>query len=136
MSNIFVPKGWGFEDIIVNNDQYCGKMLFFKKGKFCSIHYHIVKKESFHVHSGKVKMIYSLPEKLNHILTLHKDILQEHVDNPGLFSCFKSIILEAGDSFEVPQGMCHRVIALEDSQVYEFSTHSEDLDSIRLIKGS
>ena len=28
-----VPKGWGFEKWIVNNEQYCGKLLYFIKGK-------------------------------------------------------------------------------------------------------
>ena len=28
-----VPKGWGYEKWIVNNDKYCGKLLFFNKGK-------------------------------------------------------------------------------------------------------
>ena len=30
---VFVPKGWGYEDWIVNKEEYCGKLLFFKKGK-------------------------------------------------------------------------------------------------------
>ena len=29
----FVPKGWGFEKWIVNCEQYCGKLLYFVKGK-------------------------------------------------------------------------------------------------------
>ena len=28
-----VPKGWGYEKWIVNTDEYCGKLLFFNKGK-------------------------------------------------------------------------------------------------------
>ena len=27
-----VPKGWGEELIIENNEMYCGKLLIFKKG--------------------------------------------------------------------------------------------------------
>ena len=27
-----VPKGWGHEVIIANNELYCGKLLVFKKG--------------------------------------------------------------------------------------------------------
>ena len=30
------PKGWGFEDWIANGE-YCGKLLFFEKGKRKSI---------------------------------------------------------------------------------------------------
>ena len=29
----FVPKGWGFEKWIVNCEEYCGKLLYFVKGK-------------------------------------------------------------------------------------------------------
>ena len=43
----FVPKGWGHEKWIVNNEKYCGKLLFFEKGKRCSWHYHKEKKKHF-----------------------------------------------------------------------------------------
>ena len=43
----FVPKGWGFEKWIVNNEEYCGKLLYFAKGKRCSWHYHVLKDEVF-----------------------------------------------------------------------------------------
>ena len=39
-----VPKGWGKEIIFVNNDDYCGKILCFDKGKKFSMHYHLKKK--------------------------------------------------------------------------------------------
>jgi hypothetical protein len=39
----FVPKGWGFEKWIVNCEEYCGKLLYFVKGKRCSWHYHELK---------------------------------------------------------------------------------------------
>ena len=29
----FVSKGWGFEKWIVNCEEYCGKLLYFVKGK-------------------------------------------------------------------------------------------------------
>ena len=29
----FIPKGWGFEKWIHNSDLYCGKLLYFVKGK-------------------------------------------------------------------------------------------------------
>jgi quercetin dioxygenase-like cupin family protein len=44
-------------------------------------------------------------------------------------------ILEAGDSFYVPQHRVHQVVALEDSEVFEFSTIHFDSDSYRLRKG-
>jgi hypothetical protein len=50
----FVPKGWGFEKWIVNNEEYCGKLLYFVKGKRCSWHYHELKDEVFYIQSGKI----------------------------------------------------------------------------------
>ena len=55
----FVSKGWGFEKWIVNNSEYCGKLLYFIKGKRCSWHYHIKKDEVFYVQSGKIEVRYS-----------------------------------------------------------------------------
>ena len=55
----FVPKGWGFEKWIVNNEEYCGKLLYFVKGKRCSFHYHKLKDEVFYLQSGKMVVKYS-----------------------------------------------------------------------------
>ena len=55
----FVPKGWGFEKWIVNCEQYCGKLLYFAKGKRCSWHFHKLKDEVFYVQSGKILVKYS-----------------------------------------------------------------------------
>ena len=48
-----VPKGWGHEVIFVNNDKYCGKILHFKAEAKFSMHYHLLKMETWYVHSGK-----------------------------------------------------------------------------------
>ena len=42
-----IKKGWGYEKIIVNNSEYCGKILYFNKHKKCSYHTHILKLETF-----------------------------------------------------------------------------------------
>ena len=42
-----VPKGWGWERWIVNCEEYCGKLLFFKGGKRCSWHRHELKMKYF-----------------------------------------------------------------------------------------
>ena len=54
-----VPKGWGFEKWIVNNEEYCGKLLYLVKGKKCSWHYHVLKDEVFYVQSGRILLFYS-----------------------------------------------------------------------------
>ena len=110
----FVPKGWGFEKWIVNNDEYCGKLLYFVKGKKCSWHYHLLKDEVFYIQRGAVELIYSLQ------------------DNPEVAD---KIILIEGDKFHVPRGMRHQMFALKDTELFEFSTTHFDSDSIRIEKG-
>ena len=110
----FVPKGWGFEKWIVNSKLYCGKLLYFVKGKRCSWHYHELKDEVFYVQSGRVKVLYSDEEDRDDA---------------------KEIILEAGDNFHVYRGLKHQIIALMDTELFEFSTQHFDSDSHRIIKG-
>jgi len=110
----FVPKGWGFEKWIANSPEYCGKLLFFAKDKKCSWHYHKLKDEVFYIHSGTVEVLYG------------KD------DNIELA---ESKILIEGEKFHVPRGMRHRVIALKDTYLYEFSTEHFDSDSHRIEAG-
>ena len=45
------------------------------------------------------------------------------------------LILEPGQNFHVYRGLRHRMIALEDSELFEFSTQHFDSDSHRIQKG-
>jgi quercetin dioxygenase-like cupin family protein len=108
----FVPKGWGFEKWIVNNEEYCGKLLYFVKGKRCSWHYHILKDETFYIQSGKVLLKYS------------------ETDTPEFEQ-----ILGPGDNFHIHRGLRHQIIALEDTELFEFSTQHFDSDSNRIENG-
>ncbi len=110
----FVPKGWGFEKWIVNNEEYCGKLLYLVKGKKCSWHYHVLKDETFYIHSGKISLLYS------------------DGDNIELAN---ELILGKGDTFHVYRGLRHQMRALEDTELFEFSTQHFDSDSYRLIPG-
>ena len=109
-----VDKGWGHEKWIVNKPEYCGKLLFFNKGKRCSWHYHKIKDEVFYLQSGKLMVYYS-----------DKDDLSKA----------DQVILCPGDSFYVYVGLRHQMIALEDSELFEFSTQHFDSDSNRIIRG-
>jgi quercetin dioxygenase-like cupin family protein len=109
-----VPKGWGFEKWIVNNKEYCGKLLYFVKGKKCSWHYHDLKDETFYIQSGKILLRYSEEDDL---------IISDE------------LILEKGDKFHVTRGMRHQMQGLEDTELFEFSTQHFESDSIRIIKG-
>ena len=110
----FVSKGWGFEKWIVNCEEYCGKLLYFVKGKRCSWHYHKLKDEVFYVQSGKLRVLYSSTDDLT--------IAQE-------------VVLGPGSNFHVYRGLRHQMIALEDTELFEFSTQHFDSDSYRLEKG-
>jgi|TARA_Y100000310_G_scaffold71486_1_gene67313 quercetin dioxygenase-like cupin family protein len=110
----FVPKGWGFEKWIVNKPEYCGKLLFFEKGKRCSWHYHKLKDEVFYVQSGKLLVKFSEGN----------DIMKA-----------QEVILEKGDNFHVYRGLRHQMLALEDTELFEFSTQHFDEDSYRILKG-
>ncbi len=108
------PKGWGYEKWIVNKPEYCGKLLFFNKGKKCSWHFHKIKDEVFYLQSGKLLVKYSDDENLENA---------------------KELVLNAGDSFHVYIGLKHQMIALEDSELFEFSTQHFEDDSYRITKG-
>ena len=108
------PKGWGYEKWIVNKDEYCGKLLHMIKGKKCSWHYHKLKDETFYLQEGKILLRYS-----------DEDNIEQS----------KQKILERGDKFHVYRGLRHQMLALEDSDLFEFSTQHFDDDSYRVIKG-
>jgi len=110
----FVPKNWGFEKWVCNSKEYCGKLLYFVKGKKCSWHYHILKDETFYIQSGKILLKYSEEDELANAL---------------------EVVLNKGDKFHIYRGLRHQMIALEDTELFEFSTQHFDEDSIRLEKG-
>ena len=109
-----VPKGWGYEKWIVNTEKYCGKLLFFERNKRCSWHYHKIKDETFYLNMGKIYLWYGWDD----------DLAKAEMK-----------IMEPGDSFHVPVGLKHQMIALEDSELFEFSTEHFEEDSYRVIKG-
>ena len=110
----FVEKGWGWERWICNGPEYCGKLLFFNKGKRCSWHKHKLKDEVFYLQSGKMLVKYS--------------------ENDDIEKA-KELVLEPGKNFHVYRGLRHQMIALEDSELFEFSTQHFDSDSHRIMKG-
>lgn len=107
-------KGWGYEKWIVNKPEYCGKLLFIEKDKKVSWHYHILKDETFYIQSGSIVLLYS--------------------EEDDIESANKTV-LNKGDSFHIPRKLRHRMIALEDTELFEFSTQHFETDSYRLIKG-
>lgn len=109
-----VPKGWGREVWIANGELYCGKILEIRQGKRCSLHFHKLKTESFYLRSGRLMVRVKESED--------SEIIEEFE-------------LEAGQCMDVPSGLVHQLVALEDVELYEFSTQHFDSDSYRLVPG-
>ena len=47
----------------------------------------------------------------------------------------KDRILEPGDKFHIYRGLRHQMVAVEPSELFEFSTQHFEDDSYRVIKG-
>ena len=109
-----VPKGWGREVWIANNELYCGKILEIHKGKRCSLHFHKLKTESFYPARGPAAVR-----------------VKESADAETL----EEFELKAGDCMDIPRGLVHQMEALEDAELLEFSTQHFDSDSHRLVRG-
>ena len=108
-----VPKGWGEELIIENNEMYCGKLLIFKKGCRFSMHYHLIKDETWYVDKGE--FLYRW------IDTETADVVEQE--------------LKPGDVVRQRVGQPHQLIALTDGTVFEVSTQHFDEDSYRIVPG-
>lgn len=109
-----VPKGWGHEIIFENNELYCGKVLVFKKGCAFSMHYHLIKDETWYVQSGE--FIYRwIDTELGEVNTR---------------------ILKVGDTVRQFPGQPHQLEALTDGEIFEVSTQHFDSDSYRIWLGT
>jgi mannose-6-phosphate isomerase-like protein (cupin superfamily) len=108
-----VPKGWGHEVIIVNNDLYCGKILHFNTGAKFSMHFHMKKMETWYVTSGLFLFRW--------INTRNADIIEE--------------VLRPGDTITNMVGEPHQIICQQEGDIFEVSTQHFDSDSYRVGKG-
>jgi mannose-6-phosphate isomerase-like protein (cupin superfamily) len=111
-----VEKTWGYELWVHNDNEYCGKLLVFTndRNRF-SMHYHLIKKESWYVQEGRFQF--------NWI----------DVENGKL----QGTTLEKGQSVLIERGLPHQLIALQDNSiVFEVSTEHFDEDSYRVYRDS
>ena len=113
---IFVPKDWGWEKIIVNNEKYCGKILFIKKDSCISLQHNKLKDETFYLLSGSIKA---------------KFIELENFSNP---KDIPVVLMSPGDVKNVPPGLVHQLFALDDSMIIEISSQHFDEDTYRISK--
>lgn len=125
-----VIKGWGYEIWVENNKLYCGKHLHVLPGKQCSVHYHKKKKETFYIINGELLLTYSLPNQtmleINDYVLFWKTIAD-----------IKTLVLKKGESFTIETLTLHKFTSNTNypCDFIEFSTHHEESDSYRIIKG-
>jgi mannose-6-phosphate isomerase-like protein (cupin superfamily) len=119
MSHKIVPKLWGYEIWIENNERYCGKHLCVSSNKWCSAHFHKDKKETFYVIDGELLLQYS-------------SNTDQSIWSLGIVD---QIVLKKGESFTIDPYVVHRFSSNLniDCHFIEISSHHDDNDSYRII---
>lgn len=107
------PKAWGKEIIFANNPLYCGKLLCFNAGSKFSMHFHLIKDETWWVQSGE--FIYRW------IDTDTAQILEQK--------------LLPGHIVRQHPGQPHQLEAITEGVIFEVSTEHFDFDSYRVLPG-
>ena len=109
-----VEKKWGYELWIHNDTDYCGKLLVFSKsGNTFSMHYHMIKDETWYVQSGAFQF--------------------DWIDTENGERCYTQ--LQKGDIVEIKKGLPHQLTALlDESTIFEVSTQHFDDDSYRIYR--
>ncbi len=110
-----VEKTWGREVWATNNSKYCGKILEFKEGASFSMHYHVLKEETWMVLQGSFEMEF---------FDLTKAEKQK-------------AILNVGDTVHLFPSTPHKLKSLNGiGLIFEVSTQHFDEDSYRIEKSS
>ncbi len=103
-----VGKPWGYELIWAKTEKYAAKILHLDKGKRLSYQYHRQKDEAMFVASGKL-------------------LVELEGEGEGKTTSY----LNAGECVHIPALTRHRIMAVEDSEIFEVSTPELD-DVVRL----
>jgi mannose-6-phosphate isomerase-like protein (cupin superfamily) len=103
-----VDKPWGYELVWARTGEYAAKVLHIRGGHQLSLQYHRRKEETIFLQSGRMILL---------------------IDNER--GELDEVPLVAGQAHHVAVGRRHRMIALEDCQVFEVSTNHLD-DVVRL----
>ena len=106
-----MQKVWGREDWLINEPEYCCKILTINPGFQSSLHAHAIKKETFIVQRGFCKLQ-----------------ANDAKGNPWLFE------MHEGDLTHILPGTPHRFSNEGDSPcvILEVSTHHDDQDCARM----
>lgn len=103
-----VDKPWGSEELLAHTGNYALKRITVFKGEGSSLQYHREKSESLHVIAGLLELQVGETEE-----------------------ALRTLRLGPGDCIDIPAGIIHRTMALEDVDVIEVSTPHLD-DVVRL----
>lgn len=104
-------KYWGRIETIFSED-VAAKRIFVRKGGQSSLEYHVEKSESYYIHSGLLRVGLRIGRAENH-----------------------SIVMGAGESYDVRPGVMHMRMGLEDTVIIEVSTRDSDSDSYLVEDG-
>ena len=138
----FVKKNWGNEEWLVNSEKYCAKFLNLVRGFQCSVHYHIIKDETFYVLEGAIKL---------HVVDLRKyigiaePILSQDEEEylvaqiaskkAEVIKGLEVVELVKGEQYRLKPFMAHKFTALtENAKILEVSTTYYETDSYRLTE--
>jgi mannose-6-phosphate isomerase-like protein (cupin superfamily) len=108
-----VIKRWGDELILHNDTDYCGKLLHLKAGFEFSMHFHMLKNETWYVNEGEFGLHY--------------------IDTATAEE--KYVLLTKGSIVDIPKGAPHQLTALTDGEIFECSQQHFDDDSYRVRQG-
>lgn len=110
----YIEKGWGHEEVIANESGYCGKLLVFNPGGKLSMHFHILKHETWYVQDGRFFFRWINPIDARRMET----------------------VLEKGSILTNKPGAVHQLEAgPEGGMIFEVSTTDYPTDSYRVEKG-
>ena len=102
-----LDRDWGQEIFIAETPQYLGKILKMRAGTRGGLQQHTEKVETFHLVSG--------------------DAVVRYNDKAGEL---RAVVMRPGESYHIPAGADHQVIAVSDCVFFEASTPHYD-DRIR-----
>jgi len=103
-----VEKPWGYELIWAVTERYVGKLIHVRAGQALSLQFHVQKDESIFVASGLLDLVLETPDG---VLETHR--------------------LGTGMSARIRAGRRHRMVAVEDTDLFEASSPEID-DIVRL----
>jgi mannose-6-phosphate isomerase-like protein (cupin superfamily) len=101
-----IDKYWGWIKTVYADENFTLKIVKMNAGTQSSMEYHVIKSEFYYIAKGKLKLGLRIGRAKN-----------------------KSLILSEGDVYHIPPGLMHMRIAIEDTEIIEWSNKDEDTDS-------